>query len=87
MLNVYKSNLVMQIDTFVYIVNHFLRRKGWQLFIETPCNFKLGEAPDLDTTLRVHLPDFSFPLLSKTSRPVVWENGIVLSYLKKKKVH
>ena len=50
---------------------NFLRREGWNLSTSTPRNFELGEAAGLDPSLRARLPDFNFPLNSKSSEPVV----------------
>ncbi|KAK1389894.1 hypothetical protein POM88_018072 [Heracleum sosnowskyi] len=50
---------------------HFFRRKGWKINTKTPKNYTLGEALGLDSALRAHLPDFSFPLSHKSSKAVV----------------
>ncbi|KAL6192967.1 hypothetical protein ACLB2K_034052 [Fragaria x ananassa] len=39
-----------------------LWRRGWKLTCSTANEFKLGDAPGLDTTLRAQLPGFDFPL-------------------------
>lgn len=49
----------------------FLRREGWNIETKTPKNYKLGEAPGLDSNLRERLPDINFPLSHKCSKAVV----------------
>jgi len=48
-----------------------LGNKGWKLRASTSPDFELGEAQGLDTTLRAHLPEFTFPLSNRSSQPVV----------------
>lgn len=48
----------------------FLGRRGWQVHTSTPHDFKLGDAPGLDTALRARLPQFNFPLSDKSSHQV-----------------
>ena len=50
---------------------YFLKREGWNLSTSTPRRFTLGEAAGLDPALRARLPNFDFPLHSKSSEPVV----------------
>lgn len=49
---------------------HFLRRKGWSIQTSIPRNFMLDEALGLDSTLRAKLPEFNFPVSSKSSNVV-----------------
>jgi hypothetical protein len=48
-----------------------LGRKRWKVRASTSPDFELGEAQGLDTTLRAHLPEFTFPLSDRNSKPVV----------------
>lgn len=48
-----------------------LGRKGWKLHASNSPAFELGEAQGLDTTLRARLPEFTFPLSNRSSKPVV----------------
>ncbi|XP_043718172.1 uncharacterized protein LOC122666122 [Telopea speciosissima] len=48
----------------------FLARKGWEVNTSTPRNYQLCEAQGINASLRTRLPQFDFPLSSKTSGTV-----------------
>lgn len=50
---------------------YFLRRKGWTMYSKTPKNYQLDEAQGINAALRARLPDFGFPLSSKSCESVV----------------
>ncbi|KAF8364818.1 hypothetical protein HHK36_033204 [Tetracentron sinense] len=49
----------------------FLRRKGWELYTSSSQYCKFGEAAGLDVSVRMHLPEFDFPLSDKHSTAMV----------------
>lgn len=49
----------------------FLRRSGWTVTMHTPHHYQLGEAPGLNTSKRLGLPGFDFPLSKDCSEPLV----------------
>ncbi|PON44538.1 hypothetical protein PanWU01x14_266160 [Parasponia andersonii] len=49
----------------------FLRRKYWQLYMRTPRNYQLEEAPGLKSSLRAQLPNLDFSSSSTSSDTVV----------------
>ncbi|KAL3510915.1 hypothetical protein ACH5RR_030316 [Cinchona calisaya] len=50
---------------------YFLRRKGWSIYMKTPKNYKLDEAPGLNAALRAKLPELNFPPSYKVSEAVI----------------
>lgn len=50
---------------------HFLRRNGWEIYTQTPKNYKLTEAHGINVSLRSRLPNFNFPPSTQTSDSVV----------------
>ncbi|KAL2904865.1 CTP synthase [Bienertia sinuspersici] len=49
----------------------FLRAQGWKMTTASPDNFTLGEARGLNSSLRAHLPDLSFPSSNECSECIV----------------
>lgn len=49
----------------------FLGKKGWKLRTLDSEDIEIGEAQGIDTTLRASLPELNFPILNKSSNPVV----------------
>ncbi|PON44533.1 hypothetical protein PanWU01x14_266110 [Parasponia andersonii] len=49
----------------------FLRRKYWQLYMQTPRGYQLGEAPGLNSSLRARLPSLDFSPSNSSSESVV----------------
>ncbi|XP_059446829.1 uncharacterized protein LOC132178405 [Corylus avellana] len=48
-----------------------LGKIDWKVRASASLDFELGEAQGVDTTLRAHLPEFTFTLSNRSSQPVV----------------
>ncbi|XP_042500088.1 uncharacterized protein LOC122078250 isoform X1 [Macadamia integrifolia] len=49
----------------------FLARKGWKVYTSTPRHYQLCEAQGINYSLRARLPQFDFPLSTKSSEIMV----------------
>jgi hypothetical protein len=53
-----------------YFPPGFLRRKYWQITYTSPVSYQLEDAPGLNSSLRMSIPEFDFPVSNKRSPPI-----------------